>query len=133
MPLGYHQLHRATIMLSGQNHLELQLKIFYSAAHYLRVRQTHDYVLVYAKDKINWKPNLLPRPEDSTKGYSNPDNDPRGVWASGPCHAKTPNEKDIYEITTPSPILCATAAVVPEPKKLSSTRSPALLPNVKIC
>lgn len=61
---------------------------------------THDYVLVYAKDKINWKPNLLPRPEDSTKGYSNPDNDPRGVWASGPCHAKTPNEKDIYEITT---------------------------------
>lgn len=63
---------------------------------------THDYVLVYAKDKINWKSNLLPRPEDSTKGYSNPDNDPRGVWASGPCHAKTPNEKDIYEITTPS-------------------------------
>lgn len=63
---------------------------------------THDYVLVYAKDKINWKPNLLPRPEDSTKGYSNPDNDPRGVWASGPCHAKTPNEKDIYEIITPS-------------------------------
>lgn len=63
---------------------------------------THDYVLVYAKDKINWKPNLLPRPEDSTKGYSNPDNDSRGVWASGPCHAKTPNEKDIYEITTPS-------------------------------
>lgn len=63
---------------------------------------THDYILVYAKDKISWKPNLLPRPEDSTKGYSNPDNDPRGAWASGPCHAKTPNEKDIYEITTPS-------------------------------
>lgn len=62
----------------------------------------HDYILVYAKDKMNWKPNLLPRPEDSVKGYSNPDNDPRGVWASGPCHAKTPNEKDIYEITTPS-------------------------------
>ena len=61
-----------------------------------------NYILVYAKDKMNWKPNLLPRPEDSVKGYSNPDNDPRGVWASGPCHAKTPNEKDIYEITTPS-------------------------------
>ncbi len=63
---------------------------------------THDYILVYAKDKLNWKPNLLPRPEESIKGYSNPDNDPRGVWASGPCHAKTPNPKDIYEITTPS-------------------------------
>lgn len=63
---------------------------------------THDYILVYAKDKVNWKPNLLPRPEESIKGYSNPDNDPRGVWASGPCHAKTPNQKDIYEIITPS-------------------------------
>ncbi len=62
----------------------------------------HDFVMVYAKDKLNWKMHLLPRPKDSIKGYSNPDNDPRGVWASGPCHAKTPNQKDIYEITTPS-------------------------------
>ena len=62
----------------------------------------HDFILVYAKNKQNWKPNLLPRTEESIKGYSNPDNDPRGVWASGPCHAKTPNEKDIYPITTPS-------------------------------
>ncbi len=62
----------------------------------------HDFILVYAKNKLNWKMSLLPRPEDSTNGYSNPDNDPRGIWASGPCHAKTPNAKDIYEITTPS-------------------------------
>lgn len=62
----------------------------------------HDFVLVYAKDKATWKPALLPRPADSVKGYSNPDNDPRGVWASGPCHVKTPNPKDIYPIVTPS-------------------------------
>lgn len=62
----------------------------------------HDFVLVYAKDKMTWKPALLPRPADSVKGYSNPDNDPRGVWASGPCHVKTPNPKDIYPVTTPS-------------------------------
>lgn len=62
----------------------------------------HDHILCYAKHKDIWHPNLLPRSEDSSKGYSNPDNDPRGVWASGPCHAKTPNEKDIYEIITPS-------------------------------
>lgn len=62
----------------------------------------HDFILVYAKNKFKWKPNLMPRPQDSIKGYSNPDNDPRGVWASGPCHAKTPNEKDIYPILTPS-------------------------------
>ena len=62
----------------------------------------HDCISVYAKTKEIWRPNLLPRPEDGAKGYSNPDNDPRGVWASGPCHAKTPNQKDIYQIITPS-------------------------------
>jgi adenine-specific DNA-methyltransferase len=62
----------------------------------------HDYILVYAKDKATWRPNLLPRTEESAKGYTNPDNDPRGIWALGPCHAKTPNPKDIYPITTPS-------------------------------
>ena len=62
----------------------------------------HDYILVYAKNKLKWKINKLPRPESSLSGYSNPDNDPRGPWASGPCHAKTPNAKDIYEIVTPS-------------------------------
>lgn len=62
----------------------------------------HDFILVYAKNKQNWKPNLLPRSKDSAKGYSNPDDDPRGVWASGPCHVKTPNPKDIYPVTTPS-------------------------------
>ena len=62
----------------------------------------HDHILVYAKNKRDWRPNLLPRSEDSMKGYTNPDNDPRGVWASGPCHVKTPNPKDIYPITTPS-------------------------------
>lgn len=62
----------------------------------------HDFIIVYAKNKSIWRPNLLPRTEESLNGYSNPDNDPRGIWASGPCHAKTPNEKDIYEITTPS-------------------------------
>ncbi len=62
----------------------------------------HDHILVYARRKNDWRLNLLPRPDDSANGYSNPDGDPRGVWASGPCHAKTPNAKDIYEITTPS-------------------------------
>lgn len=62
----------------------------------------HDHILVYAKNKDIWRPNLLPRSENSSAGYTNPDNDPRGNWASGPCHVKTPNPKDIYPITTPS-------------------------------
>ena len=62
----------------------------------------HDHIIIYAKNKENWRPNLLERTEESRSNYSNPDNDPRGVWASGPCHVKTPNEKDIYPIVTPS-------------------------------
>lgn len=62
----------------------------------------HDHILCYAKNKEIWKLNLLQRSEDSKNNYTNPDNDYRGDWASGPCHVKTPNEKDIYPITTPS-------------------------------
>ena len=62
----------------------------------------HDHILIYAKDKSSWQRNLLPRGEDDNRGYGNPDHDPRGIWASGPCHVKTPNPKDIYEIVTPS-------------------------------
>ncbi|GMO29191.1 MAG: hypothetical protein Ta2B_10160 [Termitinemataceae bacterium] len=58
--------------------------------------------MAFAKNKEVWRPNLLPRTDEADKNYSNPDNDPRGVWASGPCHAKTPSEKTIYEITTPT-------------------------------
>ena len=62
----------------------------------------HDHIIVCAKDKNMWRPNLLPRSKKQDRGFSNPDNDPRGPWASGPCHVKTPNEKDIYPVITPS-------------------------------
>ena len=62
----------------------------------------HDFILVYANNKSAWKRNLLPRSEESAAGYENIDDDPRGPWASGPCHAKTPNPKDIYPVKTPS-------------------------------
>ncbi|MDD9869783.1 MAG: site-specific DNA-methyltransferase [Gammaproteobacteria bacterium] len=61
----------------------------------------HDHLIVHAKNKDVWKINPLPRTEAQDKIFTNPDNDPRGVWASGPCHVKTPNEKDIYPIQTP--------------------------------
>jgi adenine specific DNA methylase Mod len=62
----------------------------------------HDFILSYAKNKSICKIKLLDRTNESDSNYSNIDNDPRGEWASGPCHAKTPNPKDIYEIVTPS-------------------------------
>jgi adenine-specific DNA-methyltransferase len=40
---------------------------------------SHDHILVYAKDKEKWRPNLLPRTEEMDSRYKNTDNDPRGV------------------------------------------------------
>jgi adenine-specific DNA-methyltransferase len=38
-----------------------------------------DYILVYAKSS-GFEPNLLPRSQESSARYSNPDSDPRGPW-----------------------------------------------------
>lgn len=62
----------------------------------------HDYVLIYAKRKEIWKPNLLPRTEEMNSRYRNPDNDPRGAWTSGDCSVKTYNANCDYPITVPS-------------------------------
>lgn len=61
----------------------------------------HDYLLVYAKSKELWHPILLKR-NGSNNRFTNPDNDPRGVWASSDLTVKTYNEKYDYPITTPS-------------------------------
>lgn len=42
----------------------------------------HDYILVYARSKEIWRPNRLVRTEGQKEYYTNPDNDPRGVWNS---------------------------------------------------
>ncbi|WP_273723220.1 site-specific DNA-methyltransferase [Bartonella sp. AU18XJBT] len=62
----------------------------------------HDFVMVYAKDKTVWHPQLLPRSSDMDARYKNPDNDPRGLWKSGDLSVKRVTLKDIYEIITPS-------------------------------
>ena len=43
---------------------------------------SHEYVLCYAKNAEIWRPNLLDRDEEANNRYKNPDNDPRGPWAS---------------------------------------------------
>ena len=58
----------------------------------------HDYIIVHAKNKDEWKLNLLPRSEDHDSGFSNPDDDPRGPWASQPVQVKTPKREYIYPI-----------------------------------
>ena len=62
----------------------------------------HDHILVYAKDKNIWRPNLLPRTEAMNKRYKNPDKDERGPWKPGDLSVKTYNANTDYPITTPS-------------------------------
>lgn len=63
---------------------------------------SHDYILVYARDYNKWTRNLLPRTEEQDRRYKNPDNDPRGPWKAADLSVKTPNPRDIYPISTPS-------------------------------
>lgn len=43
---------------------------------------SHDHILVFAKNKNEWAPNKVGRNQSQLKGYSNPDDDPRGLWTS---------------------------------------------------
>lgn len=62
----------------------------------------HDHILAFAKNKEQWRPNLLPRNESMNSRYTNIDNDPRGPWTSGDLSVKTYNSNTDYTITTPS-------------------------------
>lgn len=42
--------------------------------------ESHDYIVVYAKNKELWQPELLERTEEMNARYRNLDNDPRGPW-----------------------------------------------------
>ena len=62
----------------------------------------HDYIVLVARSKEVWRPNLLPRTAEANARYKNPDNDPRGPWKSSGLDVKTYTEQYDYEITTPS-------------------------------
>jgi adenine-specific DNA-methyltransferase len=48
----------------------------------LWLSDSHDHILVFAKNKTIWRPNKLARTSKQNQLYSNPDNDPRGDWMS---------------------------------------------------
>ena len=66
------------------------------------VSNSHDYILLYAKNIVNFEIGKLERTEAANSRYKNPDNDPRGVWTSGDLSVKTYNANADYEIVTPS-------------------------------
>ena len=63
---------------------------------------SHDYVLCYAKDIESALCYGIPRSAEADSRYSNPDNDPRGVWSSSDISVGPAIEVNIYPITTPS-------------------------------
>lgn len=62
----------------------------------------HDHILVFAKNKEQFKINGLPRNSEMDSRYTNRDNDPRGVWKAADLSVRRITEKDRYPITTPS-------------------------------
>ena len=66
------------------------------------ISNSHDYVLVFAKDITCFTIGRLPRTEEANARYSNPDKDPRGVWMSSDISVKTYNAECDYPITAPS-------------------------------
>ncbi len=64
----------------------------------------HDYILVYAKNRDIFKEvrNKLPLTDEQATNYKNPDNDPRGPWASSDFTAQGWRPNQMYTIVTPS-------------------------------
>ena len=66
------------------------------------ISNSHDYVVMYARNINHFKIGRLPRTAEADARYSNPDNDPRGVWQSDNLTVKTYSPSGDYPITTPS-------------------------------
>ncbi len=66
------------------------------------ISNSHDYILMIAKNIENFIIGRLDRTEEANARYSNPDNDPRGVWMSSDISVKTYNAACDYPITAPS-------------------------------
>ena len=66
------------------------------------ISNSHDYVLMFAKSIEDFTIGRLSRTEEANARYSNPDNDPRGVWQSDNLTVKTYSPSGDYPITTPS-------------------------------
>ncbi|WP_344929573.1 site-specific DNA-methyltransferase [Saccharopolyspora gregorii] len=64
--------------------------------------EDHDYVLVFARNKMNWRPRALPRTPEMKARYKNPDGDPRGPWKAADMSARNPYKAGVYPVTTPS-------------------------------
>ena len=67
------------------------------------VSTAHEYVCTYCKNVrfLDDAINKVALSEEDTENYKNPDNDPRGPWASSDFTAQGFRPNQMYEITTP--------------------------------
>lgn len=63
---------------------------------------SHDFILVYAKNKDIWRPNLLPRTEKQNKYYKYDDGDGRGRWRSDNVLVKSFSQSGVFGIENPN-------------------------------
>ena len=63
---------------------------------------SHDYVIVYARNINAFSIGLLPRTEEANARYKNPDDDPKGPWTPDNMTVKTYSAAYDYEIITPN-------------------------------
>jgi site-specific DNA-methyltransferase (adenine-specific)/adenine-specific DNA-methyltransferase len=70
-----------------------------SAKHF---SEDHDFIIVYARNAEDWRPNLVSRSEQQDKAYKNRDDDPRGPWKTSDLSARNFYSLGTYSITTPS-------------------------------
>ena len=66
------------------------------------ISNSHEYVLMYAKNINEFKIGRLPRTEEANARYQNPDNDSRGPWKPSDLSVKTYSADSDYPITLPS-------------------------------
>ena len=76
----------------------------YSRENRESIGDSHEYILVYVKDKETFKTtrNYLPLTDKQLKAYKNPDNDPRGPWQSVSLLAQGFRPNQMYEIVGPN-------------------------------
>lgn len=67
------------------------------------IAPVHEYVIVYAKNKASLTINKLPYTKDFiNQNFSNPDNDPRGVYQTGPLARPESSTNPEWELTLPN-------------------------------
>ena len=63
---------------------------------------SHEYIFCYTKIISNVEIKLLPRTEKMNARFSNPDDDPRGVWSSGDLVANEERSGGYFDVVGPS-------------------------------